>query len=91
MQIPITHQTQSCRFESEIEGHLCVLSYRMREGVMVIFSTRVPAEVGGRGIAAELTRVALETARAQGWRVVPLCPYVAAYINRHQEYRELTA
>jgi predicted GNAT family acetyltransferase len=58
---------------------------------MVIFSTRVPAEVGGRGIAAELTRVALETARAQGWRVEPLCPYVAAYINRHQEYRELTA
>jgi predicted GNAT family acetyltransferase len=43
----------------------------------------VPAPIGGRGIAAELTRAALETAEAAGWTVVPVCSYAAAYMRRH--------
>jgi len=68
-----------------------VLNYQLHEGVMTIVHTGVPAEVGGRGIASELTRIALETARVQGWRVAPRCSYAAAYIKRHPEYLELMA
>jgi hypothetical protein len=91
MQISITHHPQSCRFEVQVEGYLCVLNYQLHEGIMTIVHTGVPAEVGGRGIAAELTRVALETARVQGWRVAPLCSYAVAYLKRHPEYGELKA
>jgi hypothetical protein len=38
-----------------------------------------------------LARAALDTARADGLEVVPLCPYVAAYIRRHQEYLPLVS
>jgi predicted GNAT family acetyltransferase len=38
-----------------------------------------------------LARSALETARADGVEVVPLCTYVAAYIRRHHEYLPLVA
>jgi hypothetical protein len=38
-----------------------------------------------------MARAALEAARADGLEVVPLCPYVAAYIRRHQEYLPLVS
>jgi predicted GNAT family acetyltransferase len=47
--------------------------------------------VGGRGIAAELTRHALEDARAHGWKVRPLCSYAEVYMRRHPEYNDLRA
>ena len=43
----------------------------------------------GGGIASQLTHRALEYAREHGYRVMPSCPFVAAYIERHPEYREL--
>jgi predicted GNAT family acetyltransferase len=36
-----------------------------------------------------LTQHALEHARARGYRVVPSCPFVAAYVQRHPEYHDL--
>jgi predicted GNAT family acetyltransferase len=47
--------------------------------------------VGGRGIAAELTKFALDTARANGWKVRPLCSYAEVYMRRHPEYNDLRA
>ena len=45
---------------------------------MAIVHTEVPPAVAGRGIAGELVRSALEFARAQGWKVRPLCSYAVA-------------
>jgi predicted GNAT family acetyltransferase len=50
---------------------------------------RVPEAVGGRGIAGEITRYALDWARDKGLRVVANCPYVARWIERHPEYEQL--
>jgi Predicted acetyltransferase len=56
---------------------------------MTITHTGVPSAVGGKGIAAALTQVALDTARVNGWRVVPTCSYAAVYIKRHPAYADL--
>jgi hypothetical protein len=45
----------------------------------------------GKGLAAKLTRTALDFARAHRLRVVPLCPYVSAYIRRHSEVQDLVS
>ena len=45
----------------------------------------------GRGIAGAITRHALDYSREQGWKVIPNCPYVAAWIKRHPEYQNLVA
>ncbi|HET6587508.1 MAG TPA: GNAT family N-acetyltransferase, partial [Oleiagrimonas sp.] len=63
--------------------------YRLRDGVMTITHTGVPEVIGGRGIAASLTRFALETARREGWKVVPACSYAAVFIRRHPEFCDL--
>ena len=54
------------RFEATVDGQLCVADYQLRGDVMWMTHTGVPSAVGGRGIAAELVRVALEWAEEQG-------------------------
>jgi predicted GNAT family acetyltransferase len=51
----------------------------------------VPREHRGAGLASQLTVRALEYAREHGYRVRPTCPFVAAYLERHPEYRDLRA
>lgn len=85
----IHHEPQAHRFTTSVEGHLCVLDYHLSDAIMTITHTGVPSAVGGKGIAAALTRVALDTARQQNWRVVPRCSYAAVYLERHPEYADL--
>lgn len=87
----VHHDVEQRRFEAKVEGHGCELDYRLAGDVMTITHTGVPAAVGGRGVAAEMTRFALETARTNGWKVVPACSYAAAYMRRHPEFQDLLA
>ena len=88
----IVRNDAESRFETTVDGVTCVLEYRLHDGVMTITHTGVPEAVGGRGIAAALTRFALDSARTEGWRVVPACSYAAAWFARHaQEYADLRA
>lgn len=90
MTFDIQHETDRQRFTTSVDGHLCVLDYHLNGSVMTITHTGVPSAVGGKGIAAALTRFALDTARQQNWRVIPRCSYAAIYIARHPEYDDLT-
>lgn len=85
----ITHNEAASRFQTLVDGVLCVLDYRQSDGVMTITHTGVPDAVGGRGIAAALTLAAFEAARREGWRVVPACSYAAAWLARHPQYADL--
>ncbi|MCD0504797.1 GNAT family N-acetyltransferase [Bordetella petrii] len=87
----IIHHEEQGRFEMLVEGHLCELDYQLRNGAMAILHTGVPDAVGGRGIAGQLTRAALDTARQRGWQVQPVCSYAASYLDRHPEYHDLLA
>jgi hypothetical protein len=57
--------------------------------VIEFVHTEIEPEYEGRGLASELIRSALDTARANGLQVLPLCPFVREYIERHDEYLEL--
>lgn len=87
----VKHNLAQQRFEWVEDGILSVLDYQLQNGVMAITHTGVPEAVGGRGIAADLAKAALDTARERKWGVRPLCSYVAAYIRRHREYEDLVA
>ncbi len=77
------------RFETVVDGQLCVLDYRQRGDTLLLDHAGVPGAVGGRGIAAALTQHALDSARHRGMDVVPNCSYVAAWIRRHPAYANL--
>ncbi len=81
----ISHDRNANRFTTEVDGHRAELDYTQADGVMTITHTRVPPEIGGRGIAAELMRAALKVAAEHGWSVDPACSYAAAYMRKHSQ------
>jgi predicted GNAT family acetyltransferase len=77
-------------FEIDVEGHRAIAAYQ-REGDTIVFThTKVPEAIEGRGVGSKLIRGALDAARDRGLKVVPQCRFVAAFIERHPEYRDLT-
>ena len=89
MSYDVIHNAAVGQFEARVEGNLCVLDYRCEGEVVYLTHVGVPPAVQNRGIAGVLTQTALEWARAEGLKVVPVCPYVVAWIRRHPDYRGL--
>lgn len=87
----IEHNRVARRFETRVDGSFCELDYSLANNVMTITHTGVPDEVGGRGIASALAQMAMDTARAEGWKVVPACSYAQAWVKRHPQYDDLLA
>ncbi|MHA6296863.1 GNAT family N-acetyltransferase [Devosia sp. CAU 1758] len=58
---------------------------------MVIDHTGVPPAYEGRGIALQLVKASIADARAEGFKITPVCPYVVAQFRRHPEWRDLLA
>jgi predicted GNAT family acetyltransferase len=85
----VRDNTERHRFELDADGHVAFSNYRRDDGTITIMHTEVPKELGGKGIGSALVRGLLEIVRAQGLKVVPLCPFVAGYIAKHPEYADL--
>ena len=79
------------RFEAEVEGHLAIAVYRLEPGVITFVHTVVPPELEGRGVGSALVRAGLASARERGLKVVPQCPFFAAWFQRHHEDDDLLA
>jgi predicted GNAT family acetyltransferase len=77
------------RFELDADGHTAAAYYRLAPGVITFTHTEVPPEIEGHGIGSKLIRGALESARAQGLKVVARCPFVSAFIGHHPEFSDL--
>lgn len=85
----IKHDTERSRFETTVDGQLCVADYRLVDKVMVMTHTYVPPPLEGRGIAAEMVDAAMDYARKNDLKVDPRCSYVAVYMRRHPETKAL--
>lgn len=78
------------RFEADLgDGSLAIADYRLRPGAIIFTHTEVPPAHEGRGIGSALIRFALTSARDRGLRVVPICPFFAAYMKKHAEVQDL--
>lgn len=89
MNYDISHNQAQQRFETKVENLLCVIDYQLDQSNLALTHVGVPKPIEGRGIAAELTRSALDWARSKKYRVIPVCPYVQAWLRRHPEYLDL--
>ena len=65
------------------------IAYRLGDGVITLVHTEVDPAHSGQGHAATLARGALDDARSRGLRVVPSCPYVASYVEKHPDYADI--
>ncbi len=76
-------------FTLEVDGERAIAAYQLYGDEIVFTHTVVPPAIEGRGVGSRLIRVALDSARDRGLKVVPQCPFVADFIRKHPGYRDL--
>lgn len=79
-------------YQLDVDGATALLRFRQSgDGVVDLYSTFVPPEGRGLGVAARLVRVALDDLRRKGQKIIPTCSYLGTYLDRHPEDRDLVA
>ncbi len=92
MAIDVRNNEDDEQYEAWLDGELAgFAAYRRETGRVVFLHTEVAPEAEGKGVASTLIRAALDDVRRQAERVVPLCPFVVAYLKRHPDYVDLVA
>jgi predicted GNAT family acetyltransferase len=89
--VTVTHNEEAQRFELVVDGLRALLTYRRFPDRIVLVHTEVPQPLERHGLAAKLTRFALDLARVHHLRVDPLCPYSSSFIRKHPEYQDLVS
>lgn len=77
------------RFEIELNGQLALLEYILAGKNISYTHTEVPVALEGKGIGGRLAHHALEFARDNGLKVIPICPFVTNYLRTHPEYHPI--
>lgn len=85
----VQHDEEAKSFRVVIEGAVAHADYEVESGRMVCTHTYVPPALRGRGLAEVVVRAMLGHARERGLRVMPACSYVAVFIERNAEFRDL--
>lgn len=87
------HHGTSGEYRAHVEGSDAVgrLTWFEQDGVKVADHTLVPPEIGNRGVAARLVEALVADARAEGFRIHPLCSYVVAAFKRHPAWADVRA
>ncbi|MEU2130740.1 GNAT family N-acetyltransferase [Streptomyces sp. NPDC018352] len=87
----VRHVDARHRYEILVDDHRAGLTaYRDRDDRRVFFHTEIDDTYAGQGLAAILVEQALTDVRASGMRIVPVCPYVAKFLKKHQEFADIT-
>lgn len=77
------------RFELPVGGEVVFANYRRQPGRLVITYVEAPVALRGSGAAGRLMQGVLEEAKAEQLKVLPLCAYARAWMQRHPEYKDL--
>jgi hypothetical protein len=89
-QIEVADAPDRDRFEISVDGEVAgFTTYRARPGLIAFIHTEIDGRFQGRGLADRLIRFALEDAQRRGLAVLPFCPFVKAFIERHREFEAL--
>jgi predicted GNAT family acetyltransferase len=87
----VLDNTARSRYEMKLDGGTAFIDYTVSGNVRTLTHAEVPAALRGGGVAGRLTGAALDLVRSQGIKVIPVCPYVVTFIERHPEYQDLLA
>ncbi|KAE8766043.1 GNAT family N-acetyltransferase [Georgenia thermotolerans] len=82
--IAVTHLPERRRYEARVDGRLAGFTqYRVAGDQDVFVHTVVIPAFEGRGVGSTIVRGALDDVRARGRRAVAVCPFMAAWLERH--------
>jgi len=78
------------RYEITADGEVAGFTvYELRPDVIAFMHTEVGEQFEGRGIGSTLIRCTLDDVRTRGLSVLPYCPFVRSWLERHEDYVDL--
>ncbi len=78
------------RYSVTVDGHEAEMTYsRTSPSLIIIDHTGVPDALRGKGVGQALALHAVEAARAGGWKILPLCPFMRAQMQRHADWQDV--
>ena len=87
----VANNERERRYELSVGDHLAIAAYELSGDTIRFTHTEVPEALEGKGVGSRLVAGALADVRRLGLKVVPLCPFVRHYIEKHPEERDLLA
>ena len=86
----VADNPDASRYEITLDGEVAGFAqYGVRPGLIAFVHTEIADGHEGEGLGSKLIRAALDDARSRGLHVLPFCPFVNGYIERHPEYADL--
>lgn len=79
------------KFIAEVNGYTAHIKYSLQPDIVVLEHIEVDKELAGQGIASELTESVLLGIESRGLKVVPECPFIKSYIDKHPEWKSIVA
>jgi predicted GNAT family acetyltransferase len=88
--IEVRNAPERSRYEILVDGTSAGFThYQPYEGSLIFDHTVIKEKFAGQGLASKLVRATLDDVRAQQLRIVPLCEYVAGWLEKHPDYDDL--
>lgn len=73
-----------------VDGHEAEMTYsRASARLIIIDHTQVPDALRGRGVGQVLVLRAVQDARREDFKIIPLCPFAKAQFDRHEDWRDV--
>lgn len=91
MDIDMVENKERKRFEAEVEGQIAFIEYIRAKNAVYLTHTEVPTALEGKGVGSALVIAVLNTMETEAHQIAPLCPFVAAYIRKHPQWKTLLA
>ncbi len=90
MDVRVVDNPEGLRYELWLgQARAGFIKYRSEPGTILLIHTEVDAAFEGQGLGGRLVAGALDDIHARGLKLVPICPFVRAYLSRHPEYGDL--
>lgn len=92
METEVADNRDEQRYEIHADGKLAgFVTYRDRPKGLALVHTEIDDAYEGQGLGSKLVAAALDDLRSRALKVIPICPFVKSYIERHPEDEDLVA
>jgi len=90
VRVRIERDDELGRYEIYADDHRAGFTrFRVQGDLLALDHTEIDDRYEGQGLGSDLVRHVLDEARAEGRGVLPFCPFVLSWIERHPEYVDL--
>ncbi|NDV58142.1 GNAT family N-acetyltransferase [Bacteroides sp. 519] len=88
----LINNTEKLQYEFHINRHVPLIEYIVnKDGNICLTHTEVPTALGGKGVGTQLVEKTLEEIGNRGFKVIPICPFVAKYIKKNPMWKSIVA